>query len=73
MGTGVKCWRCGEKWSGAIKDFKVIVLHPHELPDLDLRMRVPYNICEACSYSLKIKMEFECQVLRIRERVKHEP
>jgi hypothetical protein len=71
------CWRCLKKYSpsGSLlqKDkFKIIDCKPHDCEGLEIKIRVPSNICDSCSYALKLKLEFECRVFRTKQRIKRE-
>ena len=77
MTEPTKCWRClTAKWDRRLEDkddkFKVINCNPHDCEGLEIKLRVPINICQACQYALKLKMEFECRVFRTKRRINKE-
>ena len=74
MSDPTKCWRCLDKpWTRTEADkqdtYKIITCNPHDCESLEIKMRVPINICVSCAYALKLKMEFECRVYRTKKRI----
>ena len=67
-----KCWRCGEAVPSVSDPLMVIPCKPHELPGLDIKIRVPANICQSCIYALKLAMETSCQIVKLRKRIARE-
>lgn len=64
-----KCWRCGEKVDNIDIIPKIINMAPHAMPGLDIKLRVPANICGSCVYALQLKCAFNCEEIVLRKRI----
>ena len=72
-----KCWRCLEKpWARSPQDnqdmHKIITCKPHDCEGLEIKIRVPVNICSGCAYALKLRLETDARVFRTKARIEKE-
>ena len=77
MSDPKKCWRCLDApWARSEADkqetYSILTVLPHDCEGLEIKLRVPINICASCAYALKLKMEFECRVFRTKKRIEKE-